>query len=315
MNTSPTQPTWPVHRIRALGSQIQFWLDAAPCPARQAFTRAEAYIHAAERRLTRFDPNSELSQLNAQPEQWVTVSPLLWDVATQALDFAEVTAGDFDPTLLSAIHSAGYQHSFPPTTNGPSSFATGDAVPGRYHDVRLAPDRRAIWLPAGVGLDLGGIGKGYIATQALALLSETGPALVDAGGDLVAGDAPRGFPGWPVSIADGDTGELSLWLCQHGLATSGKDYRRWLGADGQMRHHIIDPHTGLPSLSDLITATVLAPTLVQAEVWAKAALINGRERGLALLQTQQLPAALTDEDGVLWLTPNFEPYLSIWPTA
>lgn len=315
MNASLTHPTWPTHRFRAMGSQIQFWLDADSRLAQLAFTRAEAYVQAAERRLTRFDPDSELSRLNAQPEEWVTVSPLLWDVATQALHFAEATAGDFDPTLLSAMHAVGYTHSFSCTTEMSPSFATGAAAPGRYHEVQLDPDRRAIWLPAGVGLDFGGIGKGYIATHALSLLSETGPALVDAGGDVIAGDAPMGFPGWPVSIAEGDSGDLCLWLVSQGVATSGKDFRRWFGADGQLRHHIIDPHTGLPSLSNLVTATVLAPTVVQAEVWAKVALVNGRERGLALLHTQQLSAALTDEDGVLWLTPNFESYLSIWPTT
>lgn len=84
-------------------------------------------------------------------------------------------------------------------------------------------------------LVLGGIAKGYTAQLVVDYLSEWGPCLVDGGGDLTAGAAPKDWPGWPVAIATPyrqEAGErnrlLIMWLMEGTMATSGIDYRRWL---------------------------------------------------------------------------------------
>jgi thiamine biosynthesis lipoprotein len=135
---------------------------------------------------------------------------------------------------------------------------------GRWREIELDTARQAVRLPVGVGLDLGGIAKGDTAQQALNLLAQTGPALVDAGGDLVAGLAPAGCPGWPVALSTpwreaAPTRDLAtFWLADGALATSGVDYRSWV-QDGLVAHHLIDPQTGQPAETDLLTATVFAP--------------------------------------------------------
>ena len=70
-----------------------------------------------------------------------------------------------------------------------------------YTAVQINPIRKAVWLPKGVRLDLGGIGKGYTAETVVNFMRAWGPCLVDAGGDLTAGNAPADMPGWPVGIS------------------------------------------------------------------------------------------------------------------
>ncbi|MGZ8687679.1 MAG: FAD:protein FMN transferase, partial [Gaiellaceae bacterium] len=112
--------------------------------------------------------------------------------------------------------------------------------------------------------DLGGLGKGYAVDRVAESLSVAGPCLVNAGGDI----AIRGGS-WPVGVADG----LTLELSRGGVATSGRDRRRWVRG-GREAHHLIDPSTGRPAESDLVRVTVVADSATEAEVLAKAAFLG-----------------------------------------
>jgi thiamine biosynthesis lipoprotein len=309
-------PTWPSHQFRAMGSHIVLWLEADEMTARPAFGRAQALIAEAERVLSRFGPQSELSKLNARPQQWVPVSPLLWDVITQALALAEVTGGLFDPTVLPALEAVGYTCSFA-DMHGVAQDSDSEATPGCWAAVQGDAARRALWLPAGVRLDLGGVAKGHTAQRVAAYLSRWGPCLVDAGGDLTAGAAPHGLTGWPVAVAapsaaNHDAPDLfHLWLAHASLATSGIDYRHW-HQHGRVVHHLIDPRSGCPVDTDALTVSVMAPDAVQAEGWATAALVAGRDEGLALLARQGLAGAVIDFQHDLLLTPAMAS-LTVWP--
>jgi thiamine biosynthesis lipoprotein len=150
-------------------------------------------------------------------------------------------------------------------------------------------------------LDLGGVAKGWAATRAARALSALGPALVDAGGD-VAVSAPRaGGQGWPVGVAApySAAGEMLVVLnvTGGGVATSGRDYRRWQQG-GVSQHHLIDASTGRPAQTDVLSATVLAPELWQAEMAAKVVVVSGAEAGLAWLEARpQLAGLICVEPG------------------
>ena len=157
-----------------------------------------------------------------------------------------------------------------------------------------APDWRSIrWdrkssrirFPDGTHLDFGGIAKGWAADKTCAALRRYGPALVDAGGDISAsGPRADGSP-WPVGVANpflADEILFTLALVKGGVATSGRDYRKWI-VDGRLRHHIIDPRTGEPAETDVVTATVIAPDARRAEAAAKTALILGSNAGVEWL--------------------------------
>jgi thiamine biosynthesis lipoprotein len=101
----------------------------------------------------------------------------------------------------------------------------------------------------------------------------------------------------------------SVFMERGGIATSGRDYRHWIRA-GRPQHHIIDPHTGEPAETDVLTATVIAPDAMQAEAMAKAVLIAGSQAGLAWLdEGDQYAGLLILDDGRRLHSRNLARYL------
>ncbi len=306
-------PSYPSYTFRAMGSQIGLWLDTNPETAAAAFTQVEALFAFNERVLSRFLPESELSQLNGRAGQWVPVSDLLWNVLCDAVLQAEATNGLFDPTLLNALEAAGYDRSFELVRSGDRHFQSACHLEGNWRQIGLDAVTQSVWLPSGIRIDLGGIGKGFTAQEAVELLAQWGPCLVDAGGDVTAGAAPRHWPGWPVAIAAPWTEAvpeqanlLTLWLAESSLATSGIDYRRWQ-SNGRAAHHLIDPRSGRPAQTDVLTVTVWAEQATMAEAWATAVLVQGRVQGWqSLVQQPHLAGAIITKDEHLFMTESMQ---------
>jgi len=143
-------------------------------------------------------------------------------------------------------------------------------------------------------------------------LEHYGPALVDAGGDIAVSGSQRDGSPWVIGVADPlHPGEnlAILRVGRRGVATSGRDYRRWK-LDGGWQHHIIDPRTGKPAETDVLSATVVALNVMEAEIAAKLVLILGSQAGLAWLEAQPwLAALLVLENGELMYSLRSEQYL------
>jgi FAD:protein FMN transferase len=145
-------------------------------------------------------------------------------------------------------------------------------------------------------LDLGGIGKGYAAGAALAVLAELGirRALVAASGDLAIGDPPPGRKGWNVGIDAPNVGAEGfarvLELRNAAVSTSG-DSTQNLEAGGVRYSHIIDPATGM-GLTRPIAVTVVASRGIDADSWSTALSVLGPVRGMALIEKHAGLAAL-----------------------
>ena len=264
--------------FKAMGTDIELVARTHASEAELADAKAE--FHRLEALLTRFDPASELSRLNA--ERSLDASRELCEVVELALAGRAATGGRFDPTVHDALVEAGYDRTFdelPP--DGPAP-AQGIPCGGR---VRMSGTR--IELDDGVRLDLGGIGKGYAAERAAPILSATGPCLVNAGGDI----ALRGV--WTIGV---ETTEPTLELAGGGLATSGRDRRAWRRG-GRELHHLIDPATGEPAACDLLRASVVGRDAVHAEIWAKALFLAGSEMPRPEADAQRLPCVLVTRDG------------------
>jgi thiamine biosynthesis lipoprotein len=271
-----------------------------------------------EQHFSRFRPDSELSQLNRHAGEQQPVSTMLWEVLQAALQAAVDSDGLVNPTLLNALESAGYDRSFEtlsslePLNSGLSSGVLPAAQLTEWGAIEAEARTQTVRLPKGVRLDLGGVAKGWAADQAAAELGAAGPALVDAGGDIAISAPPQGQPGWPIGLANplapGESPEV-LCVAHGGVATSGRDYRRWQ-QHGQWRHHILDPRTGCPAETDVLSATVIAPSASEAETAAKVALILGSRAGLAWLEARPtLAGVLVLEDGTTQHTRHFLDYI------
>ena len=283
-----------------MGSRILAVVDSRDRRAEARLAGVPSWFETWEDCLSRFRPESELSRLNRSAGKDVPVSEVLWDVLAAAFEAAQSTRGLVQPTILEALEVAGYDRTW---ESMGSRVAEREALPApTVPDWRLVernPHTRRVRLPAGTSLDLGGFGKGWAADQAARRLGKVGPALVDAGGDIaVSGPAGDGDP-WPIGVADpaqdGETIAL-LRIRSGGVATSGRDYKRWRQGDA-WRHHLIDPRTGQPAETDILATTVVAPSARVAEAAAKAVLILGSRDGLRWLETHRRLAGLAVLEG------------------
>ena len=299
--------------FRAMGSRMLALLDCPSDQAEEALGRLPACFEEWEQVLSRFRPGNELDRLNHSNGLPMAVSQTLWEVFQAACAAERFTAGLVSPAVLNALVWAGYDRSFeslPAVQTGPSFAMPGMPEPSGVIVWDLPT--RSLVLPDSIHLDLGGIAKGWAADRALRRLSSLGPALVAAGGDIAISGPKNDGQAWPVGIDDPfNTGVQfeTLKLARCGVATSGKDYHRWL-KDGLWQHHIIDPRSGLPADTDILTATVVAPTVMEAEAAAKAVLILGSQAGLNWLEADSgLAGVLVLENGSRIYSRNMEKYL------
>lgn len=301
VNNLQTNWYWTGYSFKAMNTRVQTWLySPTDCPV---LPDVQRLFSSFEKRLSRFDPHSELSRLNACQTEVFRASPVLLDAVEVALLAAEATGGLYDPTVLDVLEKAGYDRSFEHIgqavpLNGaitPNGGAIESACPAavNYHrpftfrSVTLNRARREIYKPQGLRLDLGGMGKGWTVDRAADRLQGLGPFLVNAGGDIFAYHSPPGQKGWEIELVHPLRPEANMarvLLHHRALATSTIARRRWQH-NGQIMHHLIDPRTGRPAQTDALSVSVLADRTVTAEIYAKVALILGAEQGLAYLQS------------------------------
>ena len=281
------------HAFTAMGTEVELLFDAEDS---SLLREVEAEFRRLETVLSRFRPDSELSRLNEAGAG--EVGPDLLEAIELAVAARAWSGGRFDPTVHDAVVAAGYDRSFELLEDAGSETSSSEARVGGTIEI----DRPAghVALEPGFRLDLGGIAKGLAADRALAVLANVGPALVNAGGDVAA----RGRM-WTIAVEAGG-GEVTLGLEEGGVATSGRDRRAWM-RDGKARHHLIDPVTGLPAESDIVTVTVAAGSACEAEVLAKTLFLAGdSRRAVDEADLAEIPTVLTTSTGEVLLAGGLQ---------
>lgn len=305
------------HPFRAMGCQMLAIVEQDSEDAPESLTLVPDWFEEWEQALSRFRGDSELSVLNRSADQFVTVSQTLWDVFQASLQADRFTSGLVTPTVLEAIEVAGYDRPFDELSVGIGS-RTSRNITGLWTEIRplsmvvYDDTTRAICLPPEIRLDFGGVAKGWAAHQAAQRLKANGPALMNAGGDIAISGPRNDNEPWLVGISnpfDPDKDLVTLHLHDGGVATSGKDRRRWMQGTA-LNHHIIDPRTGQPAVTDILTVTVIAPTAMEAEAAAKAVFLLGSGAGLDWLDADTgLAGILVLDDGQVIANRQAEDYL------
>ena len=275
--------------FRCMGTDVRLL-----APDNAGLDDARDWLASFDARLSRFREDSELCALNRDRRSVVPASALLRTAVSAGLWAAQRTGGLVDPTVLPALRSAGYAASLAGVAPAGLSAALAAAPPrrvarphptARWRRVRVDDGQGIVRRPPGIELDSGGTGKGLAADAVAHRLRARERFAVDCGGDLrVGGDGAQRMP-YEVEVAHPFGGEPvhRLWLGPGAIATSGIDSRLWQRSDGTFGHHLIDPRTGAPAWTGLVTVTALAPTALEAETLAKAALLSGPRAGAALL--------------------------------
>jgi thiamine biosynthesis lipoprotein len=282
--------------FRAMGCQMLAMVDADDAAVGEVLAAVPEWFGAWEDHISRFRPTSELSRLNASRGRFMVVSEVLWEVLEAALTAEQASNGLVTPTMLNTLEAVGYDRSFDTGLTRQKALLPAVMPPilDPAHGIELDASARSVRLLDDVRLDFGGVAKGWAADQAMRRLSFFGPALVEAGGDIAVSGPRKSGAGWEIGVADprGPDRDLEV-ICveQGGVATSGRDFRRWQ-VNGVWQHHLLDPRTGQPAITDVLSSTVIAPTVGEAEIAAKVALILGSTDGLEWIEAHPPLAAL-----------------------
>lgn len=293
------------HELRlageALGTvwSVDLVLPEAPAPERVAEIRerVDATLDRVDRGMSTWREDAELARFNRQTDlASFSFSPETRRVIAAALDLARETGGAFDPTVapLVALWGFGAQ-----AADAPPTVAELEEARRRvgWRHLEWSEGGRLARRVAGVQLDLSAIAKGYAVDALVAELARERPigALVEVGGEVRAlGAKPGGVP-WRVGIDDPDApgSRLSAVVLLTGgaLATSG-DYRRVRVIEGRRRTHVVDPRSGRPVERKVASASVIAPSCMEADAVATALMVLGPEEGLAWVEDRPWLEAL-----------------------
>ncbi len=294
-----------------MGTSMLVALECAESDS-QILQQVPTWFEYWETIFSRFRPESELSRLNRASGTRVKVSAIFWDVLQTSLSMEKESGGLVTAGLLDALNAAGYDRSFEFLDGITFGHHITNQLSGSVLDqITVNAKERTVLLPPGLHLDFGGVGKGWAAQQVAATLGKIGPVLVDAGGDIAVQGILSDGSQWPIGLEDPFHTEEEIsqvMLTDMGVATSGKNRRHWMKA-GVLQHHIIDPRTYLPTVSDVYSATVIGPNVIQAEMAAKVLNILGSEQGLDWLENKPgFELLLITTDGEVCRSQGFSNY-------
>ena len=267
-------------------------------------------MHAAcaryENLLSKTVEGSDVWRINHANGETVTVDEETWDILRRAKEISDKTGHAYSVTIgpLTALWDF---------TGGTERMPTVEEamanVPLVNDDLLELGDDFTVTLPAGMQIDLGGIAKGYIADKMAEMArGRCSGALINLGGNVyVIGQKPDGSR-YNIGINNPfDPGStlLALRLTEGTVVTSGT-YERYFVKDGVTYHHILDPKTGYPADTGIVSISIVTDSSMDADAFATACIVLGREGALELLNENGLDGLIIESDGTRTATEGFE---------
>ncbi len=241
-----------------------------------------AEIRRIEDLLSKYKKDSEVAKLNQSGE--LRVSPETLHVLKRAGDFYAASGGAFDITVAPLMDLWGFTDK---KYNLPKAERIREIlkVVGMDKIIFDETNNTAKFSVPGMRIDLGGIAKGYAVDCAVNQLKKQGikSALINAGGQVYCLGDKFGKP-WRLAIKNPRAKRVSgyyLELKDMAIATSG-DYEQYFIKGNRRYSHIMNPKTGYPAASGIISVTVIAPDSLTADALATAIFVLGKEKGAEL---------------------------------
>ena len=253
-----------------------------------------------------FDPESELSAVNAAAgRNPVRVSPETFRILQQAVHYAELSGGAFDITAgaLSSVWKTAIRAGRLPD---PEIIRRRRRKIGS-EKIRLDPVRQTVFLTEeGMKIDLGGIAKGYAADWLCNYFLSCGVrnARINLGGTIRLLGEGR-MIGIRNPFREGNTSVGKLMAADEAIVTSGI-YEQCALIGGRPAHHIIDPRTGYPADSGLVSVTLIGPFAAELDALATGILILGANHGAELLKKENISAILITDHGKILVTQDLK---------
>ncbi len=231
-------------------------------------------------RMNVFDERSDVARINKAGLNVVAVGADTYYVLQKALDYTRLTQGAFDITVWPLIQLWKYSEEKNVFPSAAEILEAKQKVGS--HKIRLLGDNRVQMLQRAVQIDLGGIAGGYAVDEAARILRENGITnfFIDDGGDIYAGGYNCERQPWRIGIGDPrDRAKmLDIIALSNASVTTSGNYERYYEIEGERLSHILNPLTGYPQ-KEVVSATMIAPTAIEADALATALCVLGTRLG------------------------------------
>ncbi|RCW60180.1 MULTISPECIES: FAD:protein FMN transferase [Halanaerobium] len=273
--------------------------------AEKAVEASMERIRELENLMSKTIETSDIYKLNNSPEMKIDINQESMKVLKKAVNYAEQTDGNFDPTIGALVELWGIGTKNPEV---PSESEIKRALSNTgYQYLKLYDSSAEITRP-GVKVDLGGIAKGFAAEEVKKVVENYGieHAFVNLGGNvLVIGDKVDGTP-WKIGIQDPrkDRGNVMAIVdaVDKTIVTSG-NYERYFEKDGKIYHHIIDPKTGYPAENNLLSVSIISENSFDADALSTAVYVMGLKKGMKFIENME-------DVNVMIITEDLDVYIS-----
>lgn len=250
----------------------------------------EAELVDINQSMSTYIADSEINRVSsAPPEEPIEVSEGFAYVLDQALKLSQVSGGAYDVTVEPLILLWGFGPEFKKDNLPSDSEVDAARAQVGYQALDFDLATRTLIKKSPRSLDFSSIAKGYGVDRLATLLTSRGidNYMVEIGGELkVSGVNPQGQL-WRIAVrspqADAPEVATTIVLDEMGVATSG-DYFNFFRVGGQNYSHLIDPTTGWPIAHDVVSVTVVDPSVTRADGLATSLLVLGKDRALALAE-------------------------------
>ncbi len=289
--------------------------------AEQGAANAAAAIGDLENLISWRVEDSDIAKLNDQAgSQWTTIDPVTTDLLALALEVAEKSDGAFDPTILpvTMLWDFGGDNQHVPSQEDLNRFLPYV----NYEDLRVDVMESSASLKYHyMGIDLGALGKGAAADEAVAAYEASGvdAAVVAVGGSVgVYGEKKDGSL-WSIAVRDpkaGDEGtSLGTLEIASGFVSTSGSYEKTFEENGSVYHHLLNPKTGMPENNGLVSVTVTHTRGAVSDALSTACFIMDEEKGRALLEEYGAGGIFIYEDGRVVVTENLKDAFRLTETA
>lgn len=308
-----------VNRNEKIHKQTRFLMDTYCTiqavgprkPTLQAIGLALDRMEEIDKKFNALNPQSPVYKFNTEHVP-ITDQEIL-DLFRIAQIISQESKGAFDCSVYPLIKLWGFYEDTPAL---PENKKITECLKNIGYQNLILKENTLVKQTDAMGIDLGGIAKGYAVQEAAQVLKKQGitSALIDAGGDIYALGKLKGKP-WRVGIrrsrGEGIMGVLEV--SDLSVVTSG-DYERFFEKDGIRYHHLLDPKTGYPA-KELISVTVVSQDPVFADAWSTALFIMGEIEGMEIVErTEQIEALMVTSQGEILYSSGLTDNLEIVPS-
>ena len=262
-------------------------------------------IREIEYLMSRTLEDSEIYQINNNPQQFIEINDESKKVLEKSIYYAELSSGKFNPTIGSIVDLWGIGTD---KARVPSQEEVAEALEYVDYNYLEIEENRARVTKEGVKLDLGAIAKGYAADEVREIIKkhDVPSAFVNIGGNVLVVGNNVDDSKWRIGIQDPRRGRGNVMAIVESrdqtIVTSG-NYERYFEEDGEIYHHIFDPESGYPARTGLLSVTIITESSLDADALSTIVFVKGLEEGIRFIEN--IPDA-----EAMFITEELDVYLS-----